>query len=169
MRRFALLCALLAGLAAAGSAAVALAGRDGEPAQAAVLGDPGTFVKGLIVQVVRDDYARAWLTLHPAHKAVAPRWAYVDCELLSPVPGDIASLEIVRVADRHARVAGAGLLPAKAVTFRLVLHEPALDEDVVVTHTSHVVAVRGHWRWVLTPERYELYRARACGASAPSA
>jgi hypothetical protein len=40
---------------------------------------------------VRDDYARAWLTLHPAHKAVARRWTYVDCELLSPIPGDIVS------------------------------------------------------------------------------
>lgn len=168
MRRLALVCFLI-GLAAVGSGAVAFADRGSESARAASVGDPGEFVKRLIVQVVRDDYARAWLTLHPAHKAVAPRWDYVDCELLSPVPGDVVSLEVVRVAGTSVRVAGVGRLRMRAVTFELVLREPGLDETVTVTHTANVAIVGGHWRWILTPERYELYRAGACGAPAPSA
>jgi len=154
--------ALLAALTGAGAVTVAV-----PAAQRPAPGDPGAFVKRVISQIVSDDYARAWLTLHPAHKAVAPRWTYVVCELLSPVEGDIVSLEVVRVADRHIRVAGAGRLPAKGVTFRLVLNQPELDETVEVWHTSHLVRVRGRWRWILTPERYEYYLAGACGPRAP--
>lgn len=164
--------ALVAALAIAGvvTAAAFAALRAGPgPAERPALGDPGGFVERLIVQIVRDDYARAWLTLHPAHKAVARRWTYVDCELLSPIPGDIVSLKIVGVTGKRVLVAGAGRLPAKAVTFELVLREPALDENVVVTHTSHVVEVRGSWRWILTPERYGLYRAGTCAGNGPSA
>jgi hypothetical protein len=154
--------ALLAAVAAAGAVTLAA-----PAAQQPAPGDPGVFVKRVISQIVGDDYARAWLTLHPAHKAVAPRWTYVVCELLSPVAGDIVSLEVVRVADRRVRVAGAGRLPAKGVTFRLVLNERALDETIEVWHTSHLVAVRGRWRWILTPERYEYYLAGGCGARFP--
>ena len=169
MRRLALASVLLLCVGAAGSGVATRAGGGSEPARAASLGDPGAFVKRLIVQVVRDDYARAWLTLHPAHKTVAPRWAYVDCELQTPVPGDIVSVKIVHVAGTHTLIAGVGRVPMRAVTFRLVLRQPALDETVTVTHTSHVAVVGGHWRWILTPERYELYRTGACAGPAPSA
>lgn len=149
--------ALLAVLTVAGTVTL---GATAAPQRAA--GDPGAFVKRVISQIVRDDYARAWLTLHPAHKAIAPRWTYVVCELLSPVAGEIVSLEVVRVDDRRISVAGAGRLPAKGVTFRLVLKEPALDETVEVWHTSHLVAVRGRWRWILSPDRYEYYLSGGC-------
>jgi hypothetical protein len=69
----------------------ALSGAAAPRAAAPARPDPGAFVERLVVQIVRDDYARACLTLHPAHKAVARRWTYVDCELLSPIPGDIVS------------------------------------------------------------------------------
>jgi|SRR5918996_60443 hypothetical protein len=157
--------ALVAGAIAA--AAFGVFRVEAAPAQGTTLGDPRLFVKRVIGQIVRDDYARAWLTLHPAHKAAAPRWTYVVCELLSPVAGDIVSLEVVGVTDRRISVAGVGRLPAKGVTFKLVLNEPAVDETIEVWHTAHLVTVRGRWRWILTPERYEYYLAGACGPRAP--
>jgi hypothetical protein len=152
-----------------GSAAVvavaiaALSGAAAPKAAGPARPDPAAFVERLVVQIVRDDYARAWLTLHPAHKAVATRWTYVDCELLSPIPGRIDSLRILRVERTRHPVPGRGRLPVTAVTFHLVL------SGVEITHTSNLVEVDGRWRWILTPERYELYRAGSCAGDGPSA
>lgn len=128
--------------------------------------DPAAFVERLVVQIVRDDYARAWLTLHPAHKAAAPRWTYVDCELMSPIPGRIDSLRILRIQDQLHFVPGLGRRQVTAVTFRLVLSGIGRVE---ITHTSNLVEVDGRWRWMLTPERFELYRAGACAGAGPAA
>ena len=151
-------------LVVAGALAVAAAPRASGPPSAASPSDPGPFVKRLVVQMVHDDYARAWLTLYSAHKAVAPRWEYLYCELKSPIPGRIESLAIVRETSARFSVAGVGPVRGRAVTFRLVLR--GLGE---ITHTSHVVAVQGGWRWILTPDRYRLYAADGCGGNGLSA
>jgi hypothetical protein len=150
----------LAGVVALLAVAGALAGAAAPRASAPAAPDASAFVKRLVVQMVRDDYARAWLTLHPAHKAVAPRWEYLYCELKSPVPGTIQSLEVTRVADEAFTLPGVGTVRGKSVAFRLVLRGMGTIE-----HTSHVVAVRGGWRWILTPERYQLYRGNGCGGN----
>jgi hypothetical protein len=156
---------LLVGLAAAGIlAGVALAAALTQPAAGApAQSDPRALVKQLVVQMVRDDYARAWLTLHPAHKAVAGRWEYADCEIMTPIPGRITSLRVTGVTDRRVDLPGVGRVAGKAIAFRLVLN------DLVITHTANVVAVDGEWRWILTPERYELYRANGCAGFPPTA
>jgi hypothetical protein len=141
-------------------AAGALAGAAAPRAAAPDSPDARTFVKRLVVQMVRDDYSRAWLTLHPAHKAVAPRWEYLYCELKSPIPGSIQSLDVVRVVDEPVAVPGVGRVRGKSVTFRLVLRGLG-----TVEHTSHIVSVDGGWRWILTPERYQLYRSDSCGGN----
>ena len=139
-------------------AALAIAGS----ASAALRQDPGVFVKRLVGQMVRGEYGRAWLTLHPAHRRVASRSEYVACELASPISGEVASLRVQRVVDRRVLVAGVGRVRAKAVLFRLVLRDLASGDTAVVTHTGHAVALRGAWRWILRPERYALYRADGC-------
>jgi hypothetical protein len=53
-------------------------------------------------------------------------------------------------------------VPSKAVTFRLKLSEPVLDESVIVTQTVHAVGVDGRWRWILSPKRFGIYRSRSC-------
>ena len=150
----------LAGVVALFAVAVALAGAAAPRASAPAAPDAQAFVKRLVVQMVRDDYARAWLTLHPAHKAVAPRWEYLYCELKSPVPGEIQSLDVIRIVDGTFSVPGIGALRGKSVTFRLVLRGLGTIE-----HTSHIVPVHGGWRWILTAERYQLYRADDCGGN----
>jgi hypothetical protein len=150
----------LTGVVALLAVAGALAGAAAPRASAPAAPDASAFVKRLVVQMVRDDYARAWLTLHPAHKAVAPRWEYLYCELKSPVPGEIQSLDVIRIVDVAFRVPGVGPVRGKSVTFRLVLRGLGTIE-----HTSHIVAVHGGWRWILTPERYQLYRADGCGGN----
>jgi hypothetical protein len=150
----------LAGVVALLAIAGALAGAAAPRASAPAAPDANAFVKRLVVQMVRDDYARAWLTLHPAHKAVAARWEYLYCELKSPIPGRIQSLDVVSVLDGSFPVAGIGAVRGKSVTFRLVLRGLGTIE-----HTSHIVSVHGGWRWILTPERFGLYRADGCGGN----
>jgi hypothetical protein len=55
-----------------------------------------------------------------------------------------------------------GVVDSKAITFRLKLSEPVLKESVIVTKTVHAVAVDGRWRWILTPQRFGIYRSKLC-------
>src|SRR5215218_5966152 len=140
--------------------AAALAGATAPRASEPSAPDAAAFVERLVVQMVRDDYAHAWLTLHPAHKAVAARWEYLFCELKSPIPGEIQSLDIVRIVNGPFFVPGVGNVQGKSVTFRVVLRGIGS-----ITHTSHVVEVNGSWRWILTADRYRLYRTDGCGGN----
>jgi hypothetical protein len=171
MRRILLATALV--VPAVVGVAVALAGHGSEratPRQLGQLGDPGVFVKQLVVQIVRDDYERAWQTLHPAHKQVASEWEYVDCELTAPMPGKLVSVKVLRVFDKPVFVPGLWrVVESKAVTFRLTLREPLLEETAVVTHTGHAVAVDGRWTWILPDERFEVYRSNSCVGGGPTA
>jgi hypothetical protein len=38
---------------------------------------------------------------------------------------------------------------------------------VVVTQTVHAVAVAGHWRWILSPSRFAVYRSGTCPTAGP--
>jgi hypothetical protein len=130
-------------------------------------GDPALFLRGVVAQLVRNDYASAWRTLHPEHQRVAPLEEYVACESLSPVPGQLESIRVLRVRTARLQVtADTPPVLSKAVTLRLTLLEPSLGERVVLTHTVHAVAVDGRWSWVLPPQRYELYRSDGCGPAA---
>src|SRR5215210_1855018 len=115
------------------------------------LGDPASFLTTVVEQIAGNDYADAWLSLHPAQKLVADREAYVACESQSPIPGKLASVNVLSVSDEQVRVAGEGTSAGKAV--RLKLSIGGLGGDpVVVTHTGHAVAVAGNWTWILPPE-----------------
>src|SRR6266542_5695758 len=69
-------------------------------------GDPAAFMTTLVEQIAGNDYADAWLTLHPSQKRVATQKAYVDCESQSPIPGKLASVTVLDVSDEQVRVAG---------------------------------------------------------------
>jgi hypothetical protein len=144
-------------LAAAVAAAVVLVffrGSDGP-------GDPATFMTTLVEQIAGNDYADAWLTLHPAQKRVADRRAYVACESQSPIPGKLASVTVLDISDEEVRVAGEGTTPGKAVRLKLSIGGLG-GAPVVVTHTGHAVAVGDHWTWILPPARFAEYEAGRC-------
>jgi hypothetical protein len=135
--------------------------RDDEPKKAA--GDPVVFLRGIVSRIADNDYAGVWPSLHPAQQRVATRSVYVSCEALTPIPGHLDWIKLVRAKDERITVPGdEGTVTSKAVTFRLKLSEPLLDESVVVTQTVHAVAVDGRWRWILSPKRFGIYRSRSC-------
>src|SRR5207249_53417 len=102
------------------------------------LGDPVTFLKGVVRQIAANDYARAWQTLAPAQQRLVSKGEYVRCESASPIPGHLASIRVVRSVSERLTVAGeAKTVQARAVTFRLKIADHGLGESVVVTHTVH--------------------------------
>jgi hypothetical protein len=142
-------------------AAVWAVTRDDEAAQPAA--DPVVFLRGIVSRIADNDYAGVWPSLHPAQQRVATRGVYVSCEAMTPIPGHLDWIRLVRAGDERITVPGdRGVVTSKAVTFRLKLSEPALDASVVVTQTVHAVAVDGRWRWILSPKRFGIYRSRAC-------
>jgi hypothetical protein len=124
-------------------------------------GDPAGFLTTVVQQIAGNDYADAWVSLHPAQKLVADRDAYVACESQSPIPGRLASVTVLDVSDEEVRVAGEGTTPGKAVRLKLSIGGLG-GGPVVVTHTGHAVAVSGHWTWILPPERFADYEAGRC-------
>jgi hypothetical protein len=132
-------------------------------------GDPVVFLRGIVSHIADNDYAGVWPSLHPAQQRVATRTVYVNCEALTPIPGHLDWIRLVRSRNEQINVPGdRGIVPSKAVTFRLKLSEPVLDESVIVTQTVHAVAVEGRWRWILSPKRFGIYRSRSCPSAETS-
>ena len=126
-------------------------------------GDPADFMTTIVGYIVADDYAAAWNSLYPAHKLVALRKEYVDCELQRPLNSKLGSIDVLGVRDRKLHVPGdEGSVDAKAVTLRVDLMN-SIGAKETFRHTFNVVPVGTHWTWVLTPSRYALYRADGCG------
>jgi hypothetical protein len=141
--------------------AVWAGGRDDDPRQPTA--DPVVFLRGIVSRIADNDYDGVWPSLHPAQQRVATRTVYVNCEAMTPIPGHLDWIRLVGAKDEQISVPGdRGTVPSKAVTFRLKLSEPVLDESVIVTQTVHAVAVDGEWRWILSPKRFGIYRSRSC-------
>jgi hypothetical protein len=126
-------------------------------------GNPAGFLRGVVSDIVRNDYAHAWLSLYPAHQRVAPLGAYVACESKSPVGGELESLQVVRSVRARVSVAGTSRpLRGFAVTFLIRLVAPSLDLVSQFTTTVHAVPAGPRWAWILPRGRYLMYAANAC-------
>lgn len=144
-------------LAALGETATFRGAEAGRPSK-----DPATFMKRVVGQIVGNDYARAWLTLLPAHQRVASRSEYVGCEMLTSFTAKLLSVETLSVRDVRMRIAGvARPVAAMTVRLRVTTVESGMGASTGIV-TAHAVPVNGSWRWVLAPERYELYRVGGC-------
>jgi hypothetical protein len=157
------------GVAAAAVCAVLLlpAPTAAHPTRAA--GDPGRFLIESIEAKWAGRYGEAWRMLYPLHQRLVPRYEYVACERLMPLPGRLESVDVVRESDGFVRVAGvAGPVRATAVTLRAVLRVPGDRDPVVIVHTFHAVPVGGRWTWILSADRFALYRGPGCGIHVPA-
>jgi hypothetical protein len=160
MWKLAVLVPVVAALVVGAAAAVA---RD-EPARSDPGRSPGLLMTRLVEDMSDGLYERAWLSLHPAHRRVAPQAEYASCERLLP----FADVESVRVlAVRRETVAVPGLRRSArgaAISLRIELWAPAGAAPVVVTPITHAVRTAEGWRWVLPAPRFEDYRADRCPA-----
>ena len=126
--------------------------------------DPAIFVSQIVGLIVEDDYAAAWDSLNPAHKEIAPRREYVECELSTPIGSSLKSVDVIRAAERLLRIPAGLRASATAVTLRIEIENAALGTSETFKQTFNAVPDGSDWTWILTPSRYALYRDDACGA-----
>jgi hypothetical protein len=126
-------------------------------------GDPAVFLTRIVTFIVQDDYTHAWTTLYPAHKRVASRQEYVGCELKQPVGMTLESIDVLGVRDRVVRIPGQSTaVVAKSVTLRITVTDPVSGAPAAFTHAFRAVPAGSRWAWILTPQKYALYRDNAC-------
>ncbi len=95
--------------------------------------DAGTFAARIVRLIAENDYADAWVFLHPLHRRAAPLERYVQCENLTPIRARLGSVRAIRVIDGAPIVETVGLVPA-----------------------AH------GWVWLLPAARYAAYLAGGC-------
>lgn len=127
--------------------------------------DPSAFAVGVVKLIVANSYTRAWQDLHSADQKVAPLEEYVTCESRSPVLTAPTSVKAVKVRDESVGLGNGKFVPSKAVDVRMVFP----GQKNVLTHTVHVVAEGGRWKWILPSWRFRDYRADKCPTDAGSA
>lgn len=127
--------------------------------------DPGVFAVGVVRLITGNSYTRAWQDLHSVDQKVAPLDEYVSCESRSPVLAAPTSMKAVGMSDESVGLGDGKFLKSKAVRVRMVF--PGAGN--VLTHTVHLVAEHGHWKWILPSWRFRDYRADKCPTDAASA
>jgi hypothetical protein len=132
------------------------------------LASAGVFLTGELREKLDGRWSRAWSSLYPLHQRVAVKPVYVRCERATPFLARTLTFGILRVKRARVRVPGLGRsVPGAAVTLRVRIAWYGPRDPIVLTPTLHVVAVGGHWRWLLSSSSYRMYRQAACGSLPP--
>jgi hypothetical protein len=161
MSRIAAALAILCTAASLGAGTARATKAAGLPA----LDTAGPFLLDDIRLKVDGRWAVAWDSLYPLHRLVAPRATFVRCEARSRLIAPLDSMRVVSVRRAAVRVPGrTRTVDGVAVTIHVALPWYGPRDPIVFTHTFHLVPVNGRWTWLLSPERYRLYRSGACSA-----
>lgn len=160
-RRGAIALITLWGFATLGIAAAHSAVRtSGQPS----LRSAGPFMLADIRYKTDGKWGLAWQTLYPAHQVVARRSVYVACETETPWPAATQAFDLVGVRRASVHVPGGPVVEGAAVTVRVTVPWYGPRDPIRFVHTFHLVPVNGHWTWLLSPQRYALYRQDGCGS-----
>jgi hypothetical protein len=128
--------------------------------------DPGLAARRVVRQITSNAYAQAWADLHSKDQDVAPLGEYVDCETRSPVIARPRRVQVLKVTEQSFGIGDGTFVETEAVAVRL-----SFAGDFNVTHTVHLVAEDGRWKWILPSFRFRDYKANRCpvdpGSSGP--
>jgi hypothetical protein len=112
--------------------------------------DPGTFMRGIVLDLYQGRTGEAWDQLHPFLQQRIPRARYIACERAAPIVGTPRRVDVVRVANTVAEVPGKpGKEPSKEITLRVVIALPNIRHAEPIFAKAHVFAVHGRWAWVI--------------------
>ena len=142
----------------AGAAVLAGCGSSGGSPKAA----PGPFAVTVVQRIVHNQYDSVWPDLLAADRKVATHDEYVKCETSHPVGAVPRSLHVLRVSTESVGLGNGTFVKSTAVAVRITF-----AGDLAITHTVHLVAEAGTWRFILPPWRYRDYKADRCPSSAP--
>lgn len=126
--------------------------------------DPGAFASKVVGLIVHNKYSAVWEDLHPIDQGVAPFAEYVGCETRNPVIAVPRSVKVMSVNDESVGIGNGKFLDSKAVDVRL-----GFAGGFKVTHTVHVVADHGKWKWIIPSWRFRDYKADRCPTDPGSA
>lgn len=128
--------------------------------------DPSVAAIRVVHQITANRYAQAWGDLHSKDQDVAPLGEYVDCETRSPVIARPLRVKATKVSEESFGIGDGTFVETKAVAVRLTF-----AGAFKITHTVHLVAEDGRWKWILPSFRFRDYKANRCpvdpGSSAP--
>lgn len=125
--------------------------------------DPGRFAVKVVNLLVANHYAQAWGDLHPEDQRVAPLSEYVGCETRTPILARPRAIKVLTIRGESVGLGNGKFVDSRAVGVRL-----SFGGGLKLTHTVHVVAEHGHWRWILPSWRFRDYRADRCSSDAGS-
>ncbi len=125
---------------------------------------PGPVAIDVVQRITHNDYTHVWDDLLSTDRTVAPRKEYVACESSHPVGAVPRALRVLKVTDESVGLGNGHYVPSKAVAVRIVF-----GGGLAITHTVHLVAESGHWRFILPPWRYRDYKADRCPGTEPDA
>ncbi len=125
--------------------------------------DPGKFAVKVVNLLLANHYAQAWGDLHPEDQRVAPLAEYVGCETRTPIIARPRAIKVVTVVNESVGLGNGKFVDSRAVDVRF-----SFAGGFKLTHTVHVVAEDGHWRWILPSWRFRDYRADRCPSDAGS-
>ncbi len=140
---------------------VLLAGCGGNGA--APKADPSVFAVKVVNLLLHNQYAKAWGDLHPDDQHVAPLAEYVGCETRTPIVARPLTVKVVKVTKESIGLGNGKFVDSEAVAVRL-----AFKGNLKLTHTVHLVAADGRWRWILPSWRFRDYRADRCPSDSAS-
>jgi hypothetical protein len=119
----------------------------------------------VVDRIVHNKYAAAWGDLHSVDQKVAPLAEYVSCEAQSPVAAQPVSVKVVSVNDESVGLGDGKYHESTAVGVRMRF---AGGSQFTLTHSVHLVAEDGKWKWILPSWRYRDYRANRCPTNSDS-
>ncbi len=129
--------------------AVAFAAGCGGGSSATPSEDPGTVMKTVIRHELAGERDQSYAMLVSEQRKVVSPQLYRSCS-----PGQVmdpakVAVRVLGVSDTTFTVPGLGTSPAKAVKYRIDLHDGKPIED-----TGHLIAEEGHWRWTLSAQSF---------------
>lgn len=92
-------------------------------------------------------------------RAVVDRELYVSCPAGPPIQD--ADIVVLGVRDEAIDVPAIGRTNTKAVTWQLTMH-PLGSAPFKLSHTGHLIAQDGEWRWTLSAKSFASFKAGVC-------
>ncbi len=137
--------------------AIALAAGCGGGSSATPSEDPGTVMKTLIRHELAGERDQSYAMLVSEQRDVVSPQLYRSCSPGQAMDPAKVAVRILGVRDTTFTVPGRGKTAAKAVRYRIDLHDGNPIED-----TGHLIAEKGHWRWTLSPQSFAAMKQGNC-------